>query len=396
MIPSLQGTKYCSFIVLSLAITVLLSHWQGATAFSAHPLVHQRHLVLARPFGTQTPPRTRSRPRTTASTSSNTQLAVFNELADAYNFALAHYTLPTEATTAAVLACLGDCIAQTVDIRDPEKKQESFNAARTRNFFIKGLGSGVIWSIYYRDTDVLCGDWATQLLSTTAVVEANSEFLVATVKTVLAVLLEEVIAMPLVMSLWDIPVPAILSGSALSTIPGQVKSKLPELIVENAKVWTLVNILIYNIPVQYRLLVMSVANVFWQSVVSKITSQEIVLENAGAETLGIYNMGASFENNTSASVVGGEDVLCQSIGGVAVGADVESMAHMESSAFVVDDYAGSVEQGLLGNTMEAMELAAPGPRETTRGVGGEVPAWVFQQTTAGNGTSMLSTYRERS
>jgi hypothetical protein len=200
----------------------------------------------------------------------------FNELAGVYNFALYLYPLPTEAVTAAVLACLGDCIAQFMEIRDPEKKPEAFNAARTRNFFIKGLGSGVIWSIYYRDTDVLCGDWATQLLvNTTAVVEADSTFIIATGKTVLAVLLEEVFAMPIVMSLWDIPVPAILSGSALNTIPNQVISKIPELIVQNAKVWTLVNILIYNIPVQYRLLVMSVANVFWQSVVSKITSEEI-------------------------------------------------------------------------------------------------------------------------
>jgi hypothetical protein len=187
--------------------------------------------------------------------------------------------------TAAVLSCIGDLIAQALDIRDPEKKQVSFNVARTRNFFTKGVGSGAIWSIYYRRTDVLCSDWATQLLSTTAVEEANCVIITATVKTALGVLLGEVIAVPIVMSLWDIPVPALLSGSPLSTIPSQVKSKIP--VVENAKVWTLVNILIYNIPVQYRLLVMSVANVFWQAIVSKITSAEIVLENASAESLGM-------------------------------------------------------------------------------------------------------------
>jgi hypothetical protein len=147
------------------------------------------------------------------------------------------------------------------------------------------VGSGAIWSIYYRRTDVLCSDWATQLLSTTAVEEANRVIITATVKTALGVLLGEVIAVPIVMSLWDIPVPALLSGSPLSTIPSQVKSKIP--VVENAKVWTLVNILIYNIPVQYRLLVMSVANVFWQAIVSKITSAEIVLKNASAESLGM-------------------------------------------------------------------------------------------------------------
>jgi hypothetical protein len=311
-------------------------------------------------------------------------LLVLNELADAYNFALAHYTLPTEAATGAVFACIGDCIAQTFDIRDPEKKQNIYSMFRMRNFFIKGLGSGVIWSIYYRKTEVLCGDWATQLLSTTA--QADSELFIATAKTVLAVLLEGVIAMPIVMTLWDIPVPAILSGSSLISIHSQVKSKILKLIVENAKVWTLVNILIYNIPVQYRLLVMSVANVFWQTIVSKITSEEVVLENAGAESLGIHTSmetddAVSFENKTtsaSAGVVDSRDVVFESI----LGADMtSSMAHsMESSVMgdFVDDYAGAgsvgTEQGLLDASMESnsIELA-------TAASGGELPAWVFQR-----------------
>jgi hypothetical protein len=312
-------------------------------------------------------------------------------LAGAYNFALEHYTFPTEASTGAVFACIGDLIAQTFDIRDPEISQDAYSMARTRNFFIKGLGSGVIWSVYYRETEVLCGDWATQLLHGTA--EADSEFFLATAKTVLAVLLEEVIAMPVVMSLWDIPVPAILSGSSLSTIPSQVKSKIPELVVENAKVWTLVNILIYNIPVQYRLLVMSVANVFWQTVVSKITSQEVVLENAGAESLGINNTttttsteadyAASFENMTtsaSGTVIDSRDVSFESI----MGADM-SMAHsMESSVMsdFGDDYAASgssMDQGFLETSMESKSI------EPAAASSGEVPAWVFQQTNSSTG-----------
>jgi hypothetical protein len=224
-------------------------------------------------------------------------LLILNELMDAYNFALAHYTLSTEAATGAFFACIGDYIAQTLDIRDPEKKQISYSASRTRIFFIKGLGSGVIWAVYYRKTEVICGDWAAQMLSTTA--KADSELAIAIAKTFLAVLLEEVIAMPVVMCLWDIPVPAILSGSSWSTIPSLVKSKILELTIENAKVWTFVNILIYNIPVQYRLLLMSVANVFWQTIVSRITAQEVVLENAGAKSLGIRSTSMEIEYATS-------------------------------------------------------------------------------------------------
>jgi hypothetical protein len=402
MMPSLQrSSKYRSIIVLTLAM-ITLPQWQGATAFSALPLVHHQHHHQHLHLHQHTRPLLTyplTRPWTSASTCirRNTQLgvAVFTEIASTYNFALTHYTLPTEAMTAAVLSCIGDLIAQALDIRDPEKKQESISLSRTRNFFIKGVGSGVIWSIYYRRTDTLCNDWATQLLSTSApavVLEANRMILTATVKTALGVLLEEVVAMPIVMTFWDIPVPALLSGSPLRTIPSQVKSKIPELVVENAKVWTLVNILIYNIPVEYRLLVMSVANVFWQAIVSKITSAEIVLENAGAESLGMdpiqISASASFdslglENNTiiSNSVVESRDVVYQGVGGVPV-----SMAHMESSsssssAVMEDGYgydASGDEQGLLGNRMDSrtfdFELAAPGQRD-------------LQQTTTGNGTS---------
>jgi hypothetical protein len=213
------------------------------------------------------------------------------------------------------------------------------------------------------------------------------------------------------MSLWDIPVPALLSGSPLRTIPSQVQSKIPELVVENAKVWTLVNIIIYNIPVQYRLLVMSVANVFWQAIVSKITSAEIVLENAGAESLGMDPIQTSTSTSTSASfdaLVGLEnntiisnsgvaldsiDAVYQSVGGgVPVSmtrSSMESSSSSSSSAVMEDghghDYGSTGsgdEQGLLGNRMESrtfeFELAAPaGQRD-------------FQQTThTGNGTDRI-------
>jgi hypothetical protein len=230
-------------------------------------------------------------PHTTSPTTELHLFAFVDEVVTAYKYGLEYHTLPTEAATAAVLASFGDCLAQARDILDPEKPQhQEYSLSRTRNFFIKGVGSGVIWSTYYRQTDVLCTDWATDILAqaTTAdpsfnMVEGSFGF--ATVKTVVAVILEDVIACPIVYSLWDIPVPALLSGSPIRTIPNQVKSKIVDLIIENAKVWSVVNIVIYNIPVQYRLLVMSIANVFWQTIVSTITSRDVVEENIPGDDL---------------------------------------------------------------------------------------------------------------
>merc|ERR1712232_1240764 len=48
----------------------------------------------------------------------------------------------------------------------------------------------------------------------------------------------------------------------------EIKTKLGDMLIENAKVWTLVNILIYNVPVQFRAPVGNIMDIVWQSIVS--------------------------------------------------------------------------------------------------------------------------------
>lgn len=95
------------------------------------------------------------------------------------------------------------------------------------------------------------------------------------IKTISSVALEQFVACPIIYSLWDIPVPALLKGTPPKEIVEQVQGKVGGLLLENAKVWTLVNMIVYQVPIEFRVLFMSVCDVFWQSVVSDVAAAEL-------------------------------------------------------------------------------------------------------------------------
>lgn len=49
-------------------------------------------------------------------------------------------------------------------------------------------------------------------------------------------------------------------------------SKLNGLLVSNAKVWTLANVVIYNVPVDWRPAISNVVDILWQSIVSDVAA----------------------------------------------------------------------------------------------------------------------------
>lgn len=98
------------------------------------------------------------------------------------------------------------------------------------------------------------------------------------IQTIVSILLEQFIASPIIFGLWDLPILSLMHGAPPASIPGIVRQKLPKLLITNAKLWTFVNIFIYNIPLKFRVFVLSIAIVFWESLVSSITrQQEVVL-----------------------------------------------------------------------------------------------------------------------
>jgi hypothetical protein len=96
------------------------------------------------------------------------------------------------------------------------------------------------------------------------------------VKTIVSILLEQFIACPIIYGLWDLPILSIMHGSPLASIPGIVRQKLLKLLIANAKLWPVLNIVIYNIPLRFRVFVLSIALIFWESLVSSISRQQDV------------------------------------------------------------------------------------------------------------------------
>jgi hypothetical protein len=97
------------------------------------------------------------------------------------------------------------------------------------------------------------------------------------VKTIASIMLEQFIACPIIFGLWDLPILSIMHGSPLRSVPGIVRQKLLKLLIVNAKLWTVVNVVIYNIPLRFRVLVLSIADIFWESLVSSIARQQEVV-----------------------------------------------------------------------------------------------------------------------
>lgn len=106
-------------------------------------------------------------------------------------------------------------------------------------------------------------------------------------RTLVSILLDQFLASPVIIALWEIPVPALLSTTlgkdkdkgatvVVQEISHDIQTKLPQLLLENAKIWTLANAIIYNLPLQYRVLASSCTDVIWQSILSQYNNHGCV------------------------------------------------------------------------------------------------------------------------
>lgn len=181
----------------------------------------------------------------------------------AYSHCLTHHHLATECVTAGVMAGLGDYLAQR-----QQTTAKKYNPRRTIHFILKGFGEGIMWSFWYHQAE----GWVSSMTNGALGKGLLIARLVPVFRTICSLLLDLLVACPLIYGMWDIPFPALMAGMPLRQIPQQIRSKLGTMMMASAKLWTPVNILIYNSPLQYRVLIMAIADVFWQSIVSSIAS----------------------------------------------------------------------------------------------------------------------------
>lgn len=173
---------------------------------------------------------------------------------------LTKYPLFPESLVAGSMACLGDFLAQRIEKR-------RYDPIRTGHFLLKGLGEGVLWSFWYRSVEQW-SRWMAMVLASFLKLQAFE----VPFKITVCIILDLLVACPIIYGLWDIPIPALLRGER--NIIQQVRSKLPEMVFASVKLWLPVNIVIYNLPTEYRVYISSATDVFWQSIVSSISSRQ--------------------------------------------------------------------------------------------------------------------------
>ena len=161
--------------------------------------------------------------------------------------------LVTPALTASLCAGLGDAAAQW------RSSTTTWNAPRGLTAFVKGGVAGVIWSQWYTWLDPVVAN------AFSATENQHSPWMAALLSTVL----EQVTFSPMVLALWDLPVPMLCRGDPWHQVPGQVRALLLPVCLENAKLWTWANLVVYSAPLPYRVALTSCADAVWQMLLAE-------------------------------------------------------------------------------------------------------------------------------
>jgi hypothetical protein len=181
---------------------------------------------------------------------------------------------------------------------------------RIVRFAIKGFFGAIVWSSWYDISDtILPIETISSILSSSLLIEEGSRYyniILNIIKTTSLILIEQFIACPIIFSTFEIPAATILNNAPLKRIPYEINDKLYDMLVANFKVWTWANMIIYNVPVQYRVGLSNVIDIFWQSIVADFAA------NCG--------------NDTGSNKVRGV--------GVGVGVDIQEECRIEEQALL--------------------------------------------------------------
>ena len=227
---------------------------------------------------------------------------------ETFDYCLEHYQLATESTLSACLAVIGDTAAQlktmySVKKNSSNQAQGDEEAAgidwkRTNAFFVKGAVAGVLWSRWYAFIDPIGIGMAQNL--------APSEEWIESVRIVLSVCMDLFLFSPLLFCAWDLPFPMLARGDPIDSIPRKVRAKIAPILVDNTKVWMIPNLVIYSLPMQYRVVVTSCIDACWQMILSDQIAKPMV---PPTELLLPVSSSSSSLDSLSSSSVGTEAII---------------------------------------------------------------------------------------
>eukprot|EP00531_Pseudo-nitzschia_arenysensis_P015509 CAMPEP_0116128048 /NCGR_PEP_ID=MMETSP0329-20121206/7155_1 /TAXON_ID=697910 /ORGANISM="Pseudo-nitzschia arenysensis, Strain B593" /LENGTH=372 /DNA_ID=CAMNT_0003622167 /DNA_START=159 /DNA_END=1277 /DNA_ORIENTATION=+ len=236
------------------------------------------------------------------------ELPAATDMISTYTYCLKYHYFPTQSVTNAILTVVGDGLAQTHEenqrLTDGDRSSSAvpnldfnyYDPKRGLVYFFKGLGSGIMWAWWFDFAEVWSMDLTQSVLGGNAfqqpqeamefassTMPSSDEFLsvqAQSVRTGINICLEQFLVCPILFSVWDIPLTSLMRGSPVDRLFDQIRQKLLPLLVANAKVWTLVNIVTYNIPLEYRLLFTSAASIVSETINSGITSKQVTTTTA--------------------------------------------------------------------------------------------------------------------
>ena len=170
---------------------------------------------------------------------------------DAYSVLLQTSPLATKAATQSLIWGVGDVLAQQ------REERGELDWSRTSSFALTGLGSGAAWTLWYDVADAL-----------TAPLQDD-----AVLRTLAACSLEQFLFCPVIFATYQIPCAVLQNGGRIDEIPAQVQARIKDLLVANAKLWTPANILIYNVPLQWRVLTSNCFDLLWGAYLSSVAAE---------------------------------------------------------------------------------------------------------------------------
>ncbi len=221
-------------------------------------------------------------------------LGSLQSMAKSYSDAMKKRPTVTKACTGLVLCSLGDIMAQvqsfqekksTVSSSSSSSTQQPFTMDYTRlaRFAFRGVISTLIWGVWYDISNDLSKDENMKRMLVGVgmhdkigkrgnsddrdAATAEAAF-INSLRIFMLMMAEQFVMCPIVYSTWDLPVSTLLNGAPISKIPFEIKSKLIPMLIDNFKVWTPANILIYSSPVEYRTLLANIVGIIWQAIMS--------------------------------------------------------------------------------------------------------------------------------
>lgn len=129
----------------------------------------------------------------------------------------------------------------------------------------------MLWSFWYRFAEHWSQILSAGILQWTGFMSTTSPYTTKTLCMIISVVLDVLVACPVIYGTWDIPFLAIVvSGKPVRQIPSEIREKIGPMFRASMLLWMPVNMVIYSVPIQYRVFLSSAADVVWQSAVSSI------------------------------------------------------------------------------------------------------------------------------